>query len=483
MADPIWTLGEVVEATGGRCEGDPAAPISGFSIDSRALVPGEGFVAIRGPNRDGHDFVPKALDAGAGCAVVEEAFPGENDLEVREGDAAQADLDETRLVRVEDTFDALNDLGRAGRDRTDHAVVIGVTGSAGKTGTKEALRAALGPSGTVHASAKSFNNHWGVPLTLANMPRDIDYGVFEVGMNHAGEIAGLTRLVRPHIAIVTTVAPVHLGFFASVEEIADAKAEIFEGLEPGGAAVLNRDNPHFERLAAAARGEGAEIVSFGEDERAKVRLVDCDLGPEGSTVTADVFGEMLTYRVGAPGRHVVQNTLAVLAAVKLAGADLSAGAEALGKVGAPAGRGERFVMATEQGPVCIVDESYNANPASMRAALATLGLTPRGDYQRRVAVLGDMLELGDEGPRLHRELAEAVDAAGIDVVFACGECMASLFEALPQARRGACAETSEGLSPVLLSEVRPGDIVMVKGSLGSRMAPLVAALKRRFEDG
>lgn len=482
MADPVWTLGEVLSATGGRCEGDPAAPVSGFSIDSRALAAGEGFIAIRGPNRDGHDYVAKALQSGAGCAIVEETFPGETFLAASEEDG-KADLDESRLVRVRDTFDALNDLGRKGRDRTDHAVVIAVTGSAGKTGTKEALRAALAPSGTVHASAKSFNNHWGVPLTLSNMRRDIDYGIFEVGMNHAGEISVLTRLVRPHIAIVTTVAPVHLGFFASVDEIADAKAEIFEGLEPGGTAILNRDNPHFDRLAEAARRHGAEIVGFGENERAEARLLECDLGADGSAVTSDILGETIAYRLGAPGRHVVQNTLAVLAAVKLAGADLAAAAEALGGVHAPTGRGQRFVIATGQEPVCIVDESYNANPASMRAALQTLGLAPRSEYKRRVAVLGDMLELGQEGPRLHRELAEAVDAGGVDVVFACGACMASLFEALPRARQGAYAKTSEDLAPALLSGVRPGDIIVVKGSLGSRMAPLVEALKRRFEDG
>ena len=470
-----------MSATGGRCEGDVVAPITGFVIDSRALEPGEGFIAIRGPNRDGHDFVQTALDAGAGCAVVEEAFQLDTSAKARES-GTSSDLD-GRLVRVHDTFDALNGLGREGRDRIDHAVVIGVTGSVGKTGTKEALRVALGPSGSVHASAKSFNNHWGVPLTLANMPRDIDYGVFEMGMNHAGEISALTRLVRPHIAIITTVAPVHLGFFSSVEGIADAKAEIFEGLEPGGAAILNRDNPYFERLAAAASGEGAEIVSFGEDERAKVRLLNCDLSPAGSTATSDILGETVTYRVGAPGRHVVQNTLAVLAAVKLAGADLSAAAEALGTIHAPEGRGERFVIETERGPVCIVDESYNANPASMRAALATLGLTPRSEYKRRVAVLGDMLELGSDSPKLHRELAEAVDAAGIDVVFASGADMASLFEALPERRRGAYAKTSEELAPALLSSVQPGDIVMVKGSLGSRMAPLVEGLKRELEDG
>ena len=476
MANPVWTLGEVISATGGRCEGDPAAPISGFTIDSRALETGEGFIAIRGPNRDGHDFVQKALDADAGCAIVEETYSAKATRE------AASDLDEMRLVRVQDTFDGLNSLGREGRDRAEHAVIIGVTGSVGKTGTKEALRVALNPSGSVHASVKSFNNHWGVPLTLANMPRDIDYGVFEVGMNHAGEISALTRLVRPHIAIITTVAPVHLGFFASVEEIADAKSEIFEGLEPGGAAVLNRDNPYFERLAAAARAQGAEIVSFGEDERSKVRLMNCDLSPNGSTATADILGDMLTYTVGAPGRHVVQNTLAVLAAVKLAGADLKAAAEALGAIKAPSGRGERFVIATERGPICVVDESYNANPASMRAALQTLGLTPREEFKRRIVVLGDMLELGEESSKLHRELAEAVDAAGIDVVFASGTDMASLFEALPSECRGGYAETPEELSPVLLSSVQPGDIVMVKGSLGSRMAPLVDGLKREFEN-
>lgn len=466
MADPLWTLGEVVAATGGECAGDPATPVSGFSIDSRSLRSGEGFIAIRGPNRDGHDFVLSALQAGAACAVVDESFPK---------------ADEQRLVRVIDTFDALNALGRAGRARAECAAVIAVTGSVGKTGTKEALRLALSPSGSVHASSKSFNNHWGVPLTLANMPRQVRFGVFEIGMNHAGEIDELTRLVRPHIAIVTTVAPVHLGFFDSVEDIADAKAEIFHGLEPGGLAVINRDNAYYERLAARALKQGAEIVSFGEDKDADVRLLGCELGPDGSAVTADILGETLSYRIGAPGRHVVQNTLAVLAAVKLAGADLAKAAEALEVVHAQAGRGERITIETKEDSVAIVDESYNANPASMRAALSTLGLAPRSAYKRRVAVLGDMLELGEEGPRLHQGLVEAVDGAGVDVVFACGELMASLFEVLPPARQGAYAETSEELEPKLLEGVRPGDIIMVKGSLGSRMGPLVAALKHRFE--
>jgi len=466
LAEPLWTIGEIAGATGGTCAGAGDAPVAGFSIDSRSLSPNEGFIAIRGDNRDGHPFVPAALEAGAACAVVETAFPPG---------------DETRLVRVTDTFAALNDLGRAGRARAKNTKVIAVTGSVGKTGTKEALRLALGASGSVHASSKSFNNHWGVPLTLANMPRDIAFGVFEVGMNHAGEIDVLTRLVRPHIAIITTVAPVHLGFFGSVEEIADAKAEIFHGLEAGGTAVINRDIPHFDRIAAHAREYDAKIVSFGETADADAKLLSADLTPDGSEATADILGETVIFRLGAPGRHLVQNALAVLAAVKLAGADLPPAAAALGTMQVQAGRGQRRVIETKEGPVAIVDESYNANPASMRAALSTLGLAPRSAYKRRVAVLGDMLELGPEGPRLHQELAQAVDGAGIDVVFACGELMASLFQALPAGRQGAYAKSSGELEPKLLQGVGPGDIIMIKGSLGSRMAPLVEALRRRFE--
>jgi UDP-N-acetylmuramoyl-tripeptide--D-alanyl-D-alanine ligase len=313
------------------------------------------------------------------------------------------------------------------------------------------------------------------------MPKAVTYGVFEIGMNHAGEIDVLTRLVRPEIAIVTTVAPVHLGFFRSVEEIADAKAEIFHGLEPGGVAVINRDSPYYERLKARALEYGARIVGFGEAQGAEVRLLGVALEPDGSKVTADILGETLNYRLGAPGRHLVQNSLAVLAAAKLAGADLKRAAAALEGLKAQAGRGARTLIEGPRGRIAIIDESYNANPASMRAALATLGLTPRNDFTRRVAVLGDMLELGPEGPRLHRELAEFIDGAGVDVVFACGELMGSLYGALPASRQGAYAKTAEELQPKLLDAVGPGDAIMVKGSLGSRMGPLVEALKRRFD--
>jgi UDP-N-acetylmuramoyl-tripeptide--D-alanyl-D-alanine ligase len=467
MAEPLWTLGEIVAATGGSCLGDATMPVTGLSIDSRSLGQGEGFVAIRGPNRDGHSFVEAALASGAACAIVDRSFPAG---------------DEERLVRVGDTLEALNALGRAGRARATDTVVIAVTGSVGKTGTKEALRLTLAPSGSVHASVKSYNNHWGVPLSLGNMPKDVRFGVFEIGMNHAGEIDVLTRLVRPHIAIVTTVAPVHLGFFRSVEDIADAKAEIFHGLEPAGTAIINRDNPLYERLKRHAEQHGARIVSFGETEGADVRVLAIELKPDGSEVRADILGEVVSYRLGAPGRHVVQNSLAVLAAVKLADADLGAAARALADLRAQAGRGGRTLFPGRGGNIAIIDESYNANPASMRAALATLGLTPRYEFKRRVAVLGDMLELGTQGAKLHQELAEVVDGAGVDVVFACGELMGSLYQALPAGRRGAYAKTAEDLLPLLTAGVGPGDVIMVKGSLGSRMGPLVEALKRRFDE-
>jgi UDP-N-acetylmuramoyl-tripeptide--D-alanyl-D-alanine ligase len=465
LAEPLWTLGEILAATGGSSLGAAGAPVTGLSIDSRSLAKGEGFIAIRGPNRDGHAFVSPALEEGAACAIVDRGFPPS---------------DEERLVRVGDTLEALNALGRAGRARARDTVVPTVTGSVGKTGTKEALRLTLAPSGSVHASVKSFNNHWGVPLSLANMPEDTRFGVFEAGMNHAGEIDALTRLIRPHIAIITTVAPVHLGFFRSVEEIADAKAEIFRGLERSGTAVINRDSPYYERLKGHALKAGAKVIGFGEANGAEARLLDVELHPDASNVKANILGTPVNYRLGAPGRHLVQNSVAVLAAVKIAGADLELAARALAGLHAQSGRGARTLIGGKDGRIAIIDESYNANPASMRAALATLGLTPRSEFGRRVAVLGDMLELGPEGQKLHEGLADCIDGAGVDVVFACGELMGSLYQALPASRRGAYAKTSEELAPQLVEAVGPGDVIMIKGSLGSRMAPLVEALKRRF---
>ncbi|MFD0987745.1 UDP-N-acetylmuramoylalanyl-D-glutamyl-2,6-diaminopimelate--D-alanyl-D-alanine ligase [Methyloligella solikamskensis] len=467
MAEPLWTVGEIAKAIGGETYQDGATAVTGVSIDTRTLQPAECFVAIKGVSLDGHKFVPAAFEAGAACAIVDRDYED----------------DDPRLIRVGDPFEALQDLGRAARARATKTKIIAVTGSAGKTGTKEALRLALAPSGSVHASAKSYNNHWGVPLTLANMRKDTAFGVFEAGMNHAGELTPLSRMIRPHIAIITTIAPVHLGHFASVEEIADAKAEIFQGLEPGGVAILNRDNEFFGRLATAAKAKDAKIVSFGEAEGSDIRLLDVSLTPEGSAVEADLSGTKLSYRLGAPGRHLVQNSLAVLAAAQAAGADLKEAAAALLQWRAQAGRGEWQVFEGARGKVAVVDEAYNANPASMRAALETLGLVPRDVYCRRIVVLGDMLELGEGAEEFHRGLAQFIDAAGIDSVFACGELMPALIDALPDGKKGGYASAAGELTPLVLDAVRPGDIVMVKGSFGAKLAPLVTELKRHLEDG
>jgi UDP-N-acetylmuramoyl-tripeptide--D-alanyl-D-alanine ligase len=376
----------------------------------------------------------------------------------------------------------LRDLARAARARSS-AKAIGVTGSVGKTGTKEALRLALSPSGETHASVASYNNHWGVPLSLARCPASARFAVFEMGMNHAGEIEPLTRLVQPHVAIVTTVAPVHLEYLGSIEAIADAKAEIFRGLVPGGAAVINRDSPHYERLRRGALEAGVtQIVSFGEHEAADARLLTASLRSDCSTAQARILGRDVTYKLGAPGRHHVLNSLAVLAAASLAGADLALAALALAGMAPPVGRGARSTLVLPGGTATLIDESYNANPASMAAALALLGQADVGTRGRRIAVLGDMLELGPRGAELHGALAQPVTGEGIDLVFCCGPLMRALWEALPSERRGGYAESSAALESQVLAAIRPGDAVMVKGSLGSRMGPIVKALERHFDN-
>jgi UDP-N-acetylmuramoyl-tripeptide--D-alanyl-D-alanine ligase len=384
------------------------------------------------------------------------------------------------LLIVADVLEALRDLGRAARARS-HAKVIAVTGSVGKTSTKEALRLALGADGETHASAASYNNHWGVPLSLARCPASAKYAVFEIGMSHAGEITPLTRLVRPHVAIVTAIAPVHLEFFGSLQKIADAKAEIFTGIEPGGAAVLNRGSRQYAHLAKAAQAAGvARIVSFGANAKADARLLRHSLHAECSTVEARILGQGVTYKLGAPGRHIVLNSLAVLAAAALVGADLALAALALTNLKPASGRGARATLRLPGGSALLIDESYNANPASMAAAIALLGQAAIGKQGRRIAVLGDMLELGAQGVALHRGLAEPIGAAGVDLVFCSGPLMHALWEALPTGRRGGYAETAAELEPAVLAALRDGDAVMVKGSLGSKMGPIVKALERQF---
>ncbi|MBI3433987.1 MAG: UDP-N-acetylmuramoylalanyl-D-glutamyl-2,6-diaminopimelate--D-alanyl-D-alanine ligase, partial [Proteobacteria bacterium] len=393
MSDPmLWSLDALAAAMGGARAGALPAGVTGISIDSRSLRPGEAYFAIRGDTHDGHDFVAAALAAGAGLAVVA-------------AERRDAMPQGAPLLVVADVLHALAQLGRAARRRSA-ARILAVTGSVGKTSTKEALRIALARSGATHASPASFNNHWGVPLSLARLDPGARFGVFEIGMNHAGEITPLSRQVRPHVAIVTTVAPVHLAFFPSLAAIADAKAEIFHGLEGGGAALINRDNRFFSRLARhAAAAAGARIVSFGEHAKADARLIRCALQAHGSTVEADIMGERVAYRLGAPGRHLVMNSLAVLAAARLVEADLAMAALALAELKPAAGRGARIALDAPGGSAVLIDESYNANPASMRAALALLAQTPVGARGRRIAVLGDMLELGTSAARLHRALA------------------------------------------------------------------------------
>jgi UDP-N-acetylmuramoyl-tripeptide--D-alanyl-D-alanine ligase len=468
MGEPaLWTAEELVAASGGKVIGAVTKPLNGVSIDTRTIASGDIFVAIKGETHDGHDFVAKALGAGAGLAIV---------TSVTEEMKAAGPL----LVVDNDPLEGLEKIGRAARARS-HAKIVAVTGSVGKTSTKEMLRLALSASGLTHFSVASFNNHWGVPLTLARMPRNAAYGVFEIGMNHVGEIKPLVGMVRPHVAIVTNVAPVHVGNFNSVGAIADAKAEIFSGVQAGGHAVLNRDNPFFERLAAAARGFGIQnIVSFGTHEKADVKSERVVLHSSCSCVTADVMGEKLIYKLGMPGEHMVLNSLAVLAAVKLMGADLAHAALALAVAEAARGRGVHHHLRIESGELLLIDESYNANPVSMVAALALLGRARTGKGGRRIAVLGDMLELGKHGEALHAELFKAVDANNVDTLYAAGPLMAHLWERTPPERRGAFAKTSAELKDSLLEGLHAGDVVMIKGSLGSRMGPLVEAIRARF---
>jgi UDP-N-acetylmuramoyl-tripeptide--D-alanyl-D-alanine ligase len=384
------------------------------------------------------------------------------------------------VLVVDEPLGALEDMGRAARARSS-AQIIAVTGSVGKTSTKEALRATLSASGLTHASAASFNNQWGVPLTLARMKRETAYGVFEIGMNHAGEITPLAKMVRPHIAIITTIAAVHLGHFKSLDEIADAKAEIFLGMVPDGHAVINRDTPYFDRLAAAARAAGIKnVAGFGRHELAEVRLERIVLHENCSCITATVMGETVIYKLGMPGDHMAINSLGVLAAVKLAGADLARAALSLAVAQPGKGRGLRTRLKVPGGQATLIDESYNANPLSVRAALMLLAQSKPGKGGRRIAVLGDMLELGERGPALHAELAGPVDDAHADVLYACGPLMEHLWAKTPASRRGAHAETSKGLRDILVSSLHAGDVVMIKGSLGSRMGPLVEALKAAY---
>jgi UDP-N-acetylmuramoyl-tripeptide--D-alanyl-D-alanine ligase len=464
---PLWTSGAMAQAMRAQIQGALPEAITGLSIDSRTIARGDAYFSIKGDVHDGHDFVAAALKAGAALAVVERA------------QRAKFAPDAPLLV-VDDVLAGLVELGIASRARLT-AHVIAITGSVGKTSTKEALRRVLAAQGETHASASSFNNHWGVPLSLARCPASARFAIFEVGMNHAGEIETLVKMIRPQVAVITTVEPVHLEFFAGIEAIADAKAEIFVGLEPGGAVVLNRDNSQFTRLERSARKFGIDrIVSFGTDATSDARLIDVALHPDCSAVHANILGHDVTYKLGMPGRHMAMNSLGVLAAASLAGADLALAALSLSQIEPAVGRGARRALEVGNGAATLIDESYNANPASMAAALNVLGSAAVGPQGRRIAVLGDMLELGPTAPALHLGLNEAIKANNVDLVYCCGPLMRNLWDALSTGKRGGYAENSASLEAQVISAIRAGDAIMIKGSLGMKMKPIVTALEKRF---
>jgi UDP-N-acetylmuramoyl-tripeptide--D-alanyl-D-alanine ligase len=457
MAEPLWTSDEIAAATGGRLVGAPFA-VNGVSIDTRSIAQGDLFVALAGV-RDGHEFVGQALGAGAAGALVSQ--PGEGSA-----------------VVVEDTLKALERLGEAARDRARQVRRGAVTGSVGKTSVTQAVRAGLILAGKAHSSVKSYNNHIGVPLTLARMPRDTERAVFEIGMNHADEIAPLSRFVRPHCVAITTVGPVHVENFPDGEEgVARAKAEIFAGIEPGGVAVLNADNKWFDLLSAEARKAGAEVRSFGSAESCDARLIDFQPQTGYAVVQARLHGKAMDFPILQTGFHWGPNSMAVLLMLEALDVDLNDSLAALGSFEPLAGRGAERVI--KGGPALLIDESYNANPASMRAALDVLGRIPVEGRGRRIAVLGDMLELGEAGEAMHRDLAGAAGTAA-DLVFCAGPLMHALWDALPANRRGACAPDAATLLPLVAEQLRAGDVLVVKGSNGSRMGPLARALAERF---
>lgn len=460
MSDWLWTHDEAEQATGGTSTAPWQA--RGVAFDSRAVVDDDLFVALKGETSDGHGYVMQAFRNGAAAALVER----------RPEDAAGSGP----LLVVVDTSEGLDRLARAARARTG-ARIAAVTGSVGKTGTKEALRHVLSRQGLTHASEKSFNNHVGTPLSLARMPREAAFGIFEVGTNAPGEIAPLARLVRPHVALITTVEPVHAGNFADEDAIAAEKAAIFDALEPGGIAVINADNRHGAALAAHAGAVGAgSIVRFGEAADADVRLVSLKPDSEGSLVEAAIDGRTIRYRLALAGRHQAINSLGVLAVVRCLGADVEAAAADLGDIVAPAGRGVRHEIALAGGSALLIDESYNASPVAVRAALDVLAQVPTAKGGRRIAVLGDMLELGDTAVAQHIGLAADIERRRIDLVFAVGPLMNRLYGQLQTARRGGAAGDARAIAALLSSVIRPGDVVLVKGSRRIGLEAVVEAL-------
>jgi UDP-N-acetylmuramoyl-tripeptide--D-alanyl-D-alanine ligase len=448
---PLWTSEEIAAATGGTASAQ--FEVTGVTFDSREVGSGDLFVAMPGTARDGHEFVDGAFAAGAAGAIVSKPVAGPH-------------------VLVADTFAALQALARASRARSS-ATILGVTGSVGKTSTKEALYAALDRNrpGKVHRSVKSYNNHTGVPLSLARMPRDADYAVLEMGMNHAGEIRALTAQVRPHVALITAIAPAHIENLGSMEAIADAKAEIFEGLEPDGVAIIPNDTPHRDQLVRAARRHADRIVTFGRGDADVHAVHAVTADPGGSLISAALLERELTFTISQRGDHWVSNALAVLAAVEAVGEDVAVGGLALADMGGLKGRGERHVVACDGGELLLIDESYNANPASMAATLKSLGA--ERDVSRRIAVLGPMRELGEHSDELHAGLASAVRDAHVDRLILIGDEMAPLANAVGSDIETTTSVSVDEATELLTNLLRPGDAVLVKASNSIGLAKLV----------
>jgi UDP-N-acetylmuramoyl-tripeptide--D-alanyl-D-alanine ligase len=454
----LWTADEVAKALGAAVPAGFAA--NGVTFDSRAVGTGDLFFALGGETTDGHGFVADALKRGAAAAVVSRDVEGTGGT----------------LIRVPDTMKALVDLGRAARGRS-RARIASVTGSVGKTSTKDALRAMLSAQAPTSASAASYNNHVGVPISLARLPREARYGVFEIGMNHPGEIEPLARQVETHVGVITNVGAAHIGHMGSEEAIADEKAGLFAGAALGAVAVLNRDSRHFERLAGHARRFGVtRIVGFGRSEAADARLVSCSLQDSGSDVVALIHSRRIEYRLGAPGEHWVLNSIAALAVVEALGADVTKAAATLAGVTASPGRGARRVLKFGSGTVELLDESYNANPMSVRAMLAVFARTEPAKGGRRLLALGDMRELGEGADAYHAGLADAVQGSGATQVFLCGPHMQALWAKLAPAQRGLYRPDSATLAVEVAAALRAGDVIAVKGSLGSKMKIVVDAI-------
>ncbi|MDJ0628790.1 MAG: UDP-N-acetylmuramoyl-tripeptide--D-alanyl-D-alanine ligase [Rhodobacter sp.] len=467
---PLWTVSDAAAATGGRPTADWQA--SGVSIDSRSIAPGDLFVALKDV-RDGHEFVADALKKGAAAALVSRVPDGVPD--------------DAPLLIVDNVLAGLERLGAAGRARS-RAKVIGITGSVGKTSTKEMLRAALDRQGKVHAAEASFNNHWGVPLTLARLPRDAEFALVEIGMNHPGEIAPLARLARPHVVMVTIVAPAHLEAFDDIAGIAREKASIAEGLEPGGTAILNGDLDTTPILVAAAGAVDARVETFGETGGVTHRLLSAQFSGEATVARATIGGEAVLLRLNTPGRHFAVNAVAVLAAAQAAGADLALSLNGLGRWRPYQGRGTIEPIGLDPVDdrlrIDLIDDAYNANPTSMAAALDVLAATRPVDNigritpGRRIAILGDMLELGPTEAQMHAALADLPAMAGIDRVHCVGPRMRALHDALPEPQRGRWAETADALAGQAHRLVDAGDVLLVKGSKASRVSLVVDAIRK-----